>query len=122
MGGIHTSIMTRIEYYKDGKRIARPKSLTIGNTTYVPPTDEQLISIGYEIKEVVIPEPTPYIPTYEERVVQLIRERYDLDAELAILRQRDSKPEEFAQYNAYCEQCKAQAKQEQEPQEEVING
>lgn len=104
--------MTRIEYYKDGKRIARPKSLTIGNTMYVPPTDEQLVQAGYEIKVVEIPEPTPYIPTYEERVVQLIREKYDLDAELAILRQRDSKPEEFAEYNTYCEECKTKAKEE----------
>lgn len=103
--------MTRIEYYKDSKRVARPKSIVIGNTTYVPPTDEQLIEAGYEINVVEIPEPTPYVPTYEERVVQLIRERYDLDAELAILRQRDSKPEEFADYNAYCEECKAKAKE-----------
>lgn len=115
-------MMTRIEYYKNGKRVVKPKSLTINVTTYVPPTDEQLVQAGYEIKVVEIPEPIPYVPTYEERVVQLIRERYDIDAELAILRQRDSKPEEFAQYNAYCEQCKTQAKQEQEPQEEVING
>ena len=104
--------MTRKEYYKDGKRIARPKSLTIGKTMYVPPTDEQLVQAGYEIREVEIPEPTPYVPTYEERVVQLIREKYDLDAELAILRQRDNKPEEFAEYNAYCEECKTKAKDE----------
>lgn len=104
--------MTRIAYYKDGKEVSKPKSIIIGNTTYVPPTDEQLISIGYEIREVEIPEPVPYIPTYEERVVELIRLRYSIDAELAILRQRDSKPEEFAEYNAYCEECKIQAKEE----------
>jgi hypothetical protein len=51
------------------------------------------------------------VPTYEERVVRLIREKYDLDAELAILRQRDSKPEEFAEYNNYCEKCKLIAKE-----------
>lgn len=104
--------MTRIEYYRDGKRIARPKSLTIGNTMYVPPTDEQLVQEGYEIKVVEIPEPVPYIPTYEERVVQFIRERYSIDDELAILRQRDSKPSEFAEYNTYCEECKTKAKKE----------
>ena len=104
--------MTRTEYYKDGKRVSRPKSIVIVNTTYVPPTDEQLVQAGYEIKVVEIPEPTPIEPTYEERVVQLIRDRYDLDAELAILRQRDSKPEEFAEYNAYCEECKVTAKEE----------
>ncbi len=47
---------------------------------------------------------------YEAEVVRLIRKRYDLNAELAILRQRDSKPEEFAAYNAFAEQCKVQAK------------
>ena len=38
-----------------------------------------------------------------------IRRKYSLSAELAILRQRDEKPEEFAVYNAYAEQCKAEA-------------
>lgn len=99
-------------YYKDGKKELRPKSIVINNCTYVPPTDEQLITAGYEIKVVETPEPTPYVPTYEERVVQLIRERYDLDAELALLRQRDGKPEEFAEYNVYCEECKRKAKEE----------
>lgn len=48
--------------------------------------------------------------SYEQLVEQFIREKYSLNAELAILRQRDSKPEEFAEYNAYAEQCKAKAK------------
>lgn len=98
--------MTRIAYYKDGKEVSKPKSIIIDNITYVPPTDELLVEAGYEIKEVEIPEPTPIQPTYEERVVELIRLRYDVNAELAILRQRDSKPEEFAEYNSYCEECK----------------
>lgn len=112
MGRIHTINMTYIDYYKEGKKVSRPKSLVINNKTYVPPTDEQLITAGYEIKVVEIPKPTPIEPTYEEKVVYLIRERYDLNAELAILRQRDSKPEEFAEYNEYCEKCKIKAKQE----------
>lgn len=49
---------------------------------------------------------------YNAAVSAKIRERYDVNAELAILRQRDSKPEEFAAYNAYAEQCKQQAKAE----------
>lgn len=47
---------------------------------------------------------------YNAKVSQLIRERYDMDAEFAILRQRDTKPEEFAAYNAFAEACKAEAK------------
>lgn len=48
--------------------------------------------------------------TYEEKVEILIRQRYSISAEFAILRQRDTKPEEFAEYNAYAEECKIEAK------------
>lgn len=102
---------TRKAYYKNGREVVRPRSIGHHGNTYLNPTDELLISIGYEIKEVEVVEPTPYVPTYEERVVQLIREKYDVNQELAILRQRDSKPEEFAEYNAYCEECKSKAKE-----------
>ena len=50
---------------------------------------------------------TPLIP-YEQRVVNRIRERYSVDDELAILRQKDTKPEEFAEYNAFVENIKAE--------------
>ena len=49
----------------------------------------------------------PSIP-YEQRVVNRIREKYSIDDELAILRQRDTKPEEFAEYNAFVENVKAE--------------
>ena len=52
------------------------------------------------------------VPTYEQRVQQSIRERYSVDDELAILRQRDTKPDEFAAYYEYAEQCTAQAKKQ----------
>lgn len=47
---------------------------------------------------------------YGELVERLIRKRYSVGAELAILRQRDEKPTEFAAYNEYAEQCKVEAK------------
>lgn len=47
---------------------------------------------------------------YIEKVVALIRERYTINDELAILRQRDTKPQEFAEYNAFVEECKRKAK------------
>lgn len=83
------------------------------------PTPEQLAAWGYT--EVVEPvyTPTPYVPTYKELVVQKIRERYTTDDELAIQRQRDSKPEEFAQYNEFCEACKTAARAEVEAREEA---
>lgn len=77
------------------------------------PTPEQLAAWGYvEEAEPVAVEPTPYVPTYNELVVQKIRERYSVDDELAIQRQRATKPEEFAEYNSYCEQCKSDAREE----------
>ena len=47
---------------------------------------------------------------YPELVEELIRQRYTVSQELAIHRQRDTKPTEFAEYNSYCEECKATAK------------
>ena len=41
-----------------------------------------------------------------------IRRKYSVSNELAILRQRDTKPEEFAEYNAFVEQVKAEVNQE----------
>ena len=49
---------------------------------------------------------------YPQLVENKIRTKYSVSAELAILRQRNSKPEEFAEYNAFCESCKAEAKTE----------
>ena len=48
---------------------------------------------------------------YESLVVSYIRERYSINDELSIIRQRDSKPDEFAEYNNYVEACKARAKE-----------
>lgn len=49
---------------------------------------------------------------YANLVSKLIRERYSVDDEMAILRQRDTKPEEYSEYNSFCEDCKAKAKEE----------
>jgi hypothetical protein len=49
---------------------------------------------------------------YANLVEQKVREKYSVSAELAILRQRDTKQKEFEAYNTYVEQCKAQAKSE----------
>lgn len=49
---------------------------------------------------------------YENKIVSLIRQKYNVNQELAILRQRDAKPQEFAEYNEYVEQCKEQVKNE----------
>lgn len=49
---------------------------------------------------------------YANLVSKLIRERYSVDDEMAILRQKETKPEEYADYNAFCEECKKKAKAE----------
>lgn len=48
---------------------------------------------------------------YEDKVDSLIRNRYSLSEELGILRQKDVKKAEYDAYFAYCEQCKADAKE-----------
>lgn len=59
-------------------------------------------------------EETDVIPEtdedYPERVNALIRERYSLSDELALLRQRDTKDDEYKAYYEYAETCKANAK------------
>lgn len=49
--------------------------------------------------------------SYEELVIMFIREKYTLDNELAIQRQKETKPDEWEAYFAYCEVCKNKAKQ-----------
>lgn len=42
----------------------------------------------------------------KQLIVEKIREKYDANDETAILRQRDTKPEEYEEYNTYAEACK----------------
>lgn len=59
-------------------------------------------------EEIEIP---PYTQDeYIEEVRRRIALEYRIEDEMAILRQRDTKPGEFEAYNAYAEQCKADAK------------
>ena len=55
-------------------------------------------------------ETSPVPMDYGETVNGLIRRKYTLSEELAILRQRDTKAEEFKAYNAYAESCKEEAR------------
>ena len=68
------------------------------NGIYRDMTEEEIAEIQKNI---------PVI-SYEQRVVNRIRKVYSVDDELAILRQRDTKPEEFAEYNAFVEKIKAE--------------
>lgn len=50
---------------------------------------------------------------YDEAVNAEIRKRYTESQEFAILRQKDEKPEEYAEYYTYCEECKVYVKGKQ---------
>lgn len=67
------------------------------NGVYMDMTAEELQNIE------LIPQ-----PEYKERIIARVRAVYSVDDEIAILRQRDTKPEEFAEYNAFVEQIKAE--------------
>ena len=101
-----------MRYYKEinGKKVFFSGILNVGNKQIINPTTEQLFANGWQ--EYILSEAEAYMPTYEERVEQLIREKYSINQELAIQRQRETKPEEFKVYFAYCEECKATAKEE----------
>lgn len=59
-------------------------------------------------------EKKKYFPekSYEQLVSEYIRRKYSIDDELAILRQKEEKPEEYAAYYAYAEECKRKARSE----------
>ena len=85
--------------------------------TVVEPVAPQKAYDEYEDIQVYIPYSEEEIEMrkaqkYESLVERYIRERYTLSAELAILRQRDEKVQEFEEYYAYAEECKARAKAE----------
>lgn len=75
------------------------------------PQDRVNYKRAYALEDNVIVErwvETEDTRKFEERVVSRIREVYSVDDELAILRQRDSKPEEFEEYNTFAEKIKAE--------------
>lgn len=59
--------------------------------------------------------------TKEKAIEARIRKRYSISNEFAILRQRDTKPEEFAEYDAFVEQIKADVNAEYEAQKEKFS-
>ena len=65
------------------------------------------IEIELTAEEIAKLKEVPPIP-YKERIINRIREVYSIDDELAILRQRDTKPDEFREYNRVVEAIKAE--------------
>lgn len=75
-----------------------------GEVTEYELTKEELIVIN-EINSIITGIP------YAQKVVGLIREKYTIDEELSIQRQKETKPDEFETYFNYCEECKIKAKE-----------
>lgn len=62
-------------------------------------------------KKVEMTKGTQYASrVYPELVEHLIEQRYNVKQEIAINRQKDEKPTQWQEYNAYCEECKQEAK------------
>lgn len=47
---------------------------------------------------------------YKQRIVEKMRRKYDVNDEIALTNDKDSKPQEYAEYQAYRAICKAEAK------------
>lgn len=82
------------------------------NGMYVDITPEE-IAFNREQQEIYEREYWRTV-SYEYAVNSEIRKQYSESAEFAILRQKEEKPEEYAAYYAYCEECKAYVKSKKE--------
>ena len=71
------------------------------NGVKTPLTEEEIAEMKNELLNI----------PYEQRVVDRIRLKYSVDDELAILRQRDTKPDEFIAYNDFVERIKAEERE-----------
>lgn len=103
--GIFKSL-NKISVVKDGIR-------------YFNVSEEMALADGWQVYTPPVPEKTSNEELYRQRIVELIRERYSMDDEIAILRQRDSKIAEFNEYDAFAESCKVTARIEIYGEEEA---
>lgn len=90
---------------------------TEGKYVHIKNTDNYFkrgLAIGISVEQCEEVDEIPQTintKAYEDKVDSLIRGRYSLSEELAILRQKEVKKAEYDAYFAYCEQCKAEAKE-----------
>ena len=68
------------------------------NGIYRDMTEEEIKALNTELFNI----------PYEQRVISRIREKYSIDDEIALLRQRDTKITEFAEYYDFVEKIKAE--------------
>jgi hypothetical protein len=102
-------------YIKNGEiRDSKKIAVVVDGFRYFNPSHEMLIANGWQPYTPPTPEQPEVTPEqrYKDRVIELVREEYSVDDELAILRQRDTKIEEFNEYNAFVERVKVIAHNE----------
>lgn len=81
----------------------------IGSDDYTEMRDAH-VSNPDEWEELALSEIPPYTKAeYDAEVERLIAERYSHGKEIEVNREHDTKPEQFAAYMAYIEECKAKA-------------
>lgn len=77
------------------------------NYNVVEHTDEETGEKSYTYDQIEIKGE----PSYNKIVEALIKERYSINEEMAINRQRENKPDEWQVYFEYCESVKQTVKQ-----------
>ena len=81
----------------------------IGSDDYTEKRDAH-VSNPVEWEELALSEIPPYTKAeYDAEVERLIAERYSHGKEIEVNREHDTKPEQFAAYMAYIEECEAKA-------------
>ena len=81
----------------------------IGSDDYTEKRDAH-VSNPVEWEELALSEIPAYTKAeYDAEVERLIAERYSHGKEIEVNREHDTKPEQFAAYMAYIEECKARA-------------
>lgn len=93
-------------YIKDGVVKTRSQIIVRKNgCQIINPKEEDVLADGWSVLE------DDKETAYKTLTEAYIRERYSVSDELALLRQRDVKKDEFEAYFAFCEECKARAKE-----------
>ncbi len=91
----------------------------IGSNDYTEMRDTHIKNPD-EWEEVALADIPPYTKAqYDAEVERLIAERYSHGKEIEVNREHDTKPERFAEYLAYIEECKVRAKENLTDRKEV---
>ena len=89
----------------DGKKLRRISTGIVETLHSALPCDT-----AESFEELSADDIPPYTKAqYDAEVERLIAERYSHGKEIEVNREHDTKPERFAEYLAYIEQCKARA-------------